>query len=83
MPVHFQSHPQSTQASQRLAAFRTNILKSNLSGFLYPWFSAGSPKTLADLLHLAENPGVLRQALIDCDNSAIEMNVNFDELSRA
>jgi hypothetical protein len=63
----FQSNftPQVTQAAQRLAGFRTDTLKSNLSGFLYPRFSAGAPKNLADLLHLAENPGVLRQAMIE------------------
>jgi hypothetical protein len=71
--------PVEEQAAYRLAEFRDKTLGAHLSGFLCTWFLAGKPETMDDLIHLAENPTVLRQALIDYDQSQVEMNVYFND----
>lgn len=73
------AHPEAAAAAGRLAEFRRKSLGSNLSGLLYPWFMAGQPRTLADLIQLAERPESLRQALKDYDASGVEMNVYYHD----
>ena len=75
----FDTHPEAAQAAQRLAEFRSEDLGSNLSGFLYPWFMAGTPRTLDDLIRLADKPEIMRQALRDYDASGVEMNVYYHD----
>ena len=66
-------------ALDRLAEFRETTLQSNLSGFLYPWFMAGQPATLDDLIRLAGAPATLKDSLIKYDASLVEMNVYYSE----
>ena len=75
----FDTHPKAAQAAQRLAEYRSEDLGSNLSGFLYPWFMAGKPRTLDDLIRLADKSEILRQALRDYDASGVEMNVYYHD----
>lgn len=74
-----EGHPAAAEAAGRLAKFRSDSLGSNLSGFLYPWFSAGKPQDLADLAGLCDEPESMRQALVDYDQSNVEMNVYYND----
>lgn len=72
----------STEAKQafvRLGNFREKTIKSNLSGFLYPWFLFGKPQSLDDLIGLAGQPEQLKQAMKAYDESLVEMNVYYNE----